>query len=237
MSHRTSPAGIYRGHQPYTPLKRRTGATVAGLRVPEDAAERFAEHCSRPDVYGCRVFVMRFKREGFKIADVYHNPQQAAWRIWKGTPPRVIQAICDVPRCVNPDHLIGSDWTCENGHPKVRGWSLVTTRAGGECWICIICHNARHELCSRGHDLEVLGKTKTDAREGRQYRVCMECIRIRARERYREQADLVQERKHQWRLDHPEQYQRELQRRRERYVERRRERLGSTVPEQQREAS
>jgi hypothetical protein len=238
VSHRTSPAGIYRGHQPFAPLKRRTGALVAGLRVPEEAAERFTEHCDATDVFGCRVFVQRFKREGFKIADVYHNPQQAAWRIWKaGPPPRVIRSICDVEKCVNPDHLIGSDWTCEGGHPRVREWSLVTTRSGGECWICILCHNARHEVCARGHDLEEYGRTKTDVRGGRDYRVCSECIRIRARERYAEQASKVLEQKRQWRLAHEEQYQNELRRRRERYVERRREKHAAAAPEQQREAS
>lgn len=235
MSRRTSRPGVYTGHQPFTPLVKRTGALVDGLPMPEDVAERFLEHCDAPDVFGCRVYVKRYRREGFKIANVYHNPQQAAWRIWKaGPPPRVIASTCGVERCVNPDHLIGSDWTCVNGHPKVREWSLVTTRSGGECWVCLICHIARHEVCSRGHDLETYGKMKTDIRDGRTYRVCSECIRIRGRERYAEQAKKVLEQKRRWRLTHPVQYQAELQRRRERYVERRRAAAAAAAPEQQR---
>jgi hypothetical protein len=239
MSKRTAPPGIYKGHQPYAPLRRRSGALVAGLAVPQDAADRFIEHCDTPDVFGCRVFVPRFKREGFKIAGVYHNPQQAAWRIWKtNAPPRVIRSTCDVERCVNPDHLIGSDWTCENGHPRVRDWSLITTRSGSECWICLICHHARHdEVCARGHDFTEHGVIKTDIRDGRRYRVCMECIRIKNRERYAANAAAVQATKRQWRINHPVEYQEELRRRRQRYVETRAARLAATAPDQEREAS
>lgn len=210
----------FSGRQPYALSESpriRKGALALGIEVTEQHRTSFMDRVRIDPMTDC------WSRDRAQtIVNVDHSPQQAAWRLYKGgIVPRFMMTTCDEPACCNPWHLIGSDWVCAMGHPRAREYQIITTKAGRECWICVICHNERWSKCIAGHDMTSDDPyyVKVQQTSHGPVRVCMECQRRRSRESYERRKEDVRAMKRRHRAENTESYQRDLARKRQRYAE------------------
>lgn len=86
-------------------------------------------------------------------------------------PGIVVRHECDNPPCVNPEHLrVGSQWQNTD--------DMATRQRSGQLY------ENRGNRCRHGHDMTLPGAFRVlpNRRNGRTYRVCVECARRRGRE-------------------------------------------------------
>jgi hypothetical protein len=113
----------------------------------------------------------------FRIRTTTIRAHRLAWELMREKIPRGMCVLhrCDVPACVNPDHLFLG--TRADNMKDMYNKGRNVNGAGSR--------NARRRVCIHGHQFE----TTVRSSRGRTERVCRECAKIRAanhRDRLRE---------------------------------------------------
>lgn len=129
---------------------------------PNDKARFDAKWCRNES--GCWLWNARIHPNGygaFGFGDVVYKAHRAAWMIYRGAIPTGMCVLhrCDVPRCVNPDHLfLGTQIdNVRDMVQKKRHWSHGTTHCkhghalGGNHYVKRLPNGRTARICKTCH--------------------------------------------------------------------------------------
>lgn len=112
------------------------GIIVITMPAHRSLADRFHEKYERIPFSGCWIWKAAISKKGYGQICVYHDRARSAHRVsWELHKGKILNGLwvlhqCDVPACVNPDHLflgtLADNWAdcvqkARSGRPTIRG--------------------------------------------------------------------------------------------------------------------
>lgn len=125
------------------------------VRIPRPLAERFFEKVERVPFSGCWLWTASTTQRGYGCFALRRTKQEGAhrvsYRMHKGPIPDGLMVLhrCDVPPCVNPDHLFLG--TCRDNAADMiaKGRQIKAQLKGSQCPNAKLTENAVIEIRER----------------------------------------------------------------------------------------
>ena len=106
------------------------------MRHAKPLNDRLLEN-SKIDETGCRLWTLSRTKKGHGKIRLKEGPtttaHRVAWTVWRGAIPKGLNVChtCDVPHCINPEHLYLGTVADNNRDCKERGRLAVGSLNGG----------------------------------------------------------------------------------------------------------